>query len=113
MEGDKPTIESTGGLASPSVTMPRDSNNWRWPSLCRMSNASVDLPDPDSPVMTTSWFLGISRVTFFRLCKRALRMVMVEFMASPDERGSVLRFTELYNPGGQVEGWRNEQRSTP
>ena len=77
MDGDKPTMESTGGLLNPHVTIPSDSIYWRRPSLCRRSNASVDFPDPDSPVRTTSWFLGISRVTFLRLCRRALRMVMV------------------------------------
>jgi hypothetical protein len=32
---------------------------------------------PDSPVITTSWLLGMSRSMFFRLCVRAPRMLMV------------------------------------
>src|SRR5687768_17139387 len=36
-----------------------------------VSNASDDLPEPDSPVITTSWSRGISTSTFFRLCWRA------------------------------------------
>src|SRR5215213_2094250 len=36
-----------------------------------VSNASDDLPDPDSPVMTTSASRGIATVTSLRLCSRA------------------------------------------
>src|SRR6186713_1687735 len=36
-----------------------------------VSNASDDLPDPDSPVTQTSAFRGMRTVTFFRLCSRA------------------------------------------
>ena len=36
-----------------------------------MSNARDDLPEPDSPVITTSLFLGISTSIFFRLLTRA------------------------------------------
>src|SRR5512139_915928 len=80
MEGERPVIESTGGLVTPQVTRPSDSRYWRWPSLFRRSKANVDFPDPDSPVMTTSLFLGISRVTFLRLCRRAFRIVIVGFI---------------------------------
>src|SRR5438128_3073184 len=41
-----------------------------------VSNASDDLPDPDSPVKTISLSRGMDRVTFFRLCSRAPRMVI-------------------------------------
>src|SRR4030095_8430597 len=41
-----------------------------------VSNASDDLPEPDSPVITTSWSRGISRSTFLRLCSRAPRMTI-------------------------------------
>src|SRR6266850_1029388 len=41
-----------------------------------VSNASEDLPEPDSPVITTSWSRGISRSTFLRLCSRAPRMTI-------------------------------------
>src|SRR3954454_16147266 len=36
-----------------------------------VSKARDDLPDPDSPVMTTSLSRGISTSTFLRLCSRA------------------------------------------
>ncbi|CFN72339.1 Uncharacterised protein [Bordetella pertussis] len=41
-----------------------------------MSKARVDLPDPDTPVMTVNLSRGISTLTFFRLCSRALRISM-------------------------------------
>src|SRR5207245_10977869 len=41
-----------------------------------VSNASDDLPDPDSPVKTISLSRGMDRVTFLRLCSRAPRMVI-------------------------------------
>src|ERR1700743_2778202 len=42
-----------------------------------VSNASDDLPDPERPVMTTSWSRGISISTFFRVCSRAPRTWIV------------------------------------
>src|SRR6185437_4867922 len=39
-----------------------------------VSKASEDLPEPDSPVNTTSLSRGMSRSTFLRLCSRAPRM---------------------------------------
>src|SRR5450755_3338765 len=47
-----------------------------------VSNASDDLPEPDSPVNTTSRSRGISRSTFLRLCSRAPRIVIAR-MAEP------------------------------
>src|SRR5215831_2190645 len=41
-----------------------------------VSKASEDLPEPESPVNTTSLSRGISTSMFFRLCSRAPRMVM-------------------------------------
>src|ERR1700722_10475756 len=41
-----------------------------------VSKASEDLPEPDSPVNTTSRSRGISRSTFLRLCSRAPRTAM-------------------------------------
>src|SRR6266850_5597805 len=41
-----------------------------------VSKASDDLPEPESPVITTSWSRGISRSTFWRLCSRAPRMTI-------------------------------------
>ena len=74
--GGSPLIESTGGFASPQVSKPSASIYWRCPSLKRISKPSVDLPEPDTPLSTTSWFFGMLRLMFFRLCSRAPRMVM-------------------------------------
>src|SRR5436309_1378368 len=43
----------------------------RWPSAKTMSNASVLLPEPETPVTTTNFPRGISTVMFLRLCSRA------------------------------------------
>src|SRR3954454_11705848 len=41
-----------------------------------VSNASDDLPEPESPVMTTSESRGSSTVTSLRLCSRAPETTM-------------------------------------
>src|SRR6266576_4763101 len=41
-----------------------------------VSKANVDFPLPDSPVMTTSWSRGISRLISRKLCSRAPLMRM-------------------------------------
>ena len=46
-----------------------------------VSNASDDLPDPDSPVITTSLSRGISTSMFLRLCSRA-PLTTIFFMAT-------------------------------
>src|SRR5512139_2417570 len=84
MEGESPLIESTGGLDNPKETMPSDSMYWRWPSLCKISKPRVDFPEPDNPVRTTSWFLGISTSIFFRLCRRAPRIEIFADIGSPE-----------------------------
>src|SRR6185503_10580056 len=38
-----------------------------------VSNASEDLPEPERPVITTSWSRGRSTSIFLRLCTRAPR----------------------------------------
>src|SRR2546421_12205216 len=48
----------------------------RWPSAYTVSKASVDFPEPDKPVMTTSWSRGISTEMFLRLCSAAPRIRM-------------------------------------
>src|SRR3984893_3509683 len=45
-----------------------------------VSKASDDLPEPDSPVKTTSSSRGISRSTFLRLCSRAPRIVIARML---------------------------------
>ena len=47
---------------------------FRCPSAKTVSNASVDFPDPDNPVIATSWSRGMSTSIFLRLCSRAPRM---------------------------------------
>src|SRR5438874_7571569 len=46
------------------------------PSAYSVSKARLDFPEPDTPVRITSFFLGISTVTFLRLCWRAPVMMM-------------------------------------
>ena len=48
-----------------------DSMYRRCPSANIVSNASDDLPEPESPVNTTILLRGIETVTFFKLCVRA------------------------------------------
>src|SRR5215471_1624681 len=48
-----------------------DSTYRRCPSAYKVSKASELLPDPETPVKTTSFFFGISRFTDLRLCSRA------------------------------------------
>ena len=45
-----------------------------------VSNASDDLPEPESPVKTTNSSLGMSRLTHFRLCSLAPRILMYFFL---------------------------------
>src|ERR1700691_6225742 len=44
-----------------------------------VSKASELLPEPDTPLITVSLPCGISQERFFRLCVRALRMMMASF----------------------------------
>src|ERR1017187_8731283 len=48
-----------------------------------VSKASEDLPEPESPVITTSLSRGMSTSTFFRLCSRAPRTEMVFCIQDP------------------------------
>src|SRR6478735_11439490 len=49
----------------------------RCPSAKSVSKANEDLPEPDTPVITTSLFLGMATLRFFRLFTRALLMMML------------------------------------
>ncbi len=79
--GDSPSIKSTSGFSNTDKNclayVERDSIYRRCPSANNVSNASDDLPEPDSPVMTTNLFFGMTRSTFFKLCVRAPLTVMV------------------------------------
>src|SRR4051794_14252474 len=72
----------------------------RWPSAKTVSNASVDLPEPDNPVTTTSWSRGMSIERFLRLCSRAPRMrmcfrlMLVSRLRPRQIVGSVLRLQQ-------------------
>src|SRR3989344_7574697 len=58
-----------------------------------VSNARDDFPLPERPVMTTSLFLGISRLIFFKLWTRAPRMTILSDMhlSFPRKRESSYR----------------------
>ena len=59
------------------------------PSAYKVSNASVDLPEPDKPVITTSLFLGITTSMFFKLCNRAPLIIILCF-------GSILSISNVF-----------------
>src|SRR6266700_5127201 len=75
--GDSPSMKSTSGLSicprNCRAYADSDSTYRRWPSAKIVSNARLDLPDPDSPVYTTRASRGSSTWTSFRLCSRAPR----------------------------------------
>ena len=50
--------------------------NLLWPSANIVSNAKLDLPEPDSPVITINCFFGIFKLIFFRLCISAPSMII-------------------------------------
>src|SRR5579859_6268308 len=52
-----------------------------------VSKARDDLPDPDRPVITTSWSRGMSMSTFLRLCWRAPRTRKYDVICSHDQKG--------------------------
>src|SRR3954469_14224892 len=75
--GLRPSMKSTSGLSiwprNCRAYAESDSTYRRWPSAKIVSNARLDLPDPDRPVKTMSESRGRSSETFFRLCSRAPR----------------------------------------
>src|SRR5699024_12236902 len=60
------------------------------PSAYIVSNAKEDFPEPDSPVITTNLFFGISTSTFFILWAPAPRIVI--FLVSIDLYSSFKRY---------------------
>lgn len=58
-----------------------------------VSNASEDLPDPETPLTTVSFPCGMSQETFFRLWVRAPRIMMASLDAMGD--GAALDRVEL------------------
>jgi hypothetical protein len=79
--GESPSIESTSGFSICSrncrAYADSDSTYRRCPSAKIVSNASDDLPEPETPVMTTSLSRGMSTSMFLRLCSRAPRMTIL------------------------------------
>src|SRR4051794_14464371 len=71
-----------------------------------VSKARLDLPEPESPVTTTSRSRGISRETFFRLCTRAPCTAMVV-----RAEGRALATTPLARRGGGA--GESEERQLP
>src|SRR5688572_6867370 len=51
-----------------------------------VSNARLDLPEPESPVMTTSFSRGRSSEIFLRLCSRAPRIDMNLLITQTSQR---------------------------
>ncbi len=69
-----------------------------------VSKARLDLPEPESPVTTTSWSRGISSETFLRLCTRAPCTAIVVRGAARDGRRVAGRVTAAGEEGaGGVE----------
>lgn len=62
-----------------------DSTYRRCPSAKIVSNASDDFPEPESPVIATILFLGISTVIFFKLCVRAPRTMILSLASGAAE----------------------------
>src|SRR3954467_14829344 len=77
--GLSPSMKSTSGLSiwprNCRAYAESDSTYRRWPSAKIVSNARLDLPDPDRPVNTISESRGRSSETSLRLCSRAPRMI--------------------------------------
>src|SRR6516225_503231 len=75
--GDSPSMKSTSGLSicprNCRAYADSDSTYRRWPSAKMVSNARLDLPEPDSPVNTIRESLGRSSERSLRLCSRAPR----------------------------------------
>jgi hypothetical protein len=77
MVGGMPSISSTSGFLSWSrncrAYADSDSMYFRCPSAKIVSNASDDLPEPESPVITIRRSRGSVRSTSLRLCSFAPR----------------------------------------
>ena len=69
--GDKPSIFSTSGLFKSPMNCRAYTENVSmyllWASEYIVSKANDDFPLPETPVITTSLFRGISKSIFFKL----------------------------------------------
>src|SRR5579871_1803096 len=102
--GERPSMKSTSGLS----IWPRnclayadsDSTYLRWPSAKIVSNARLDLPEPDRPVNTIMASRGRSRETSLRLCSRAPRTT------SRSATARSLLFSQSLRPAARVDKHR-------
>src|SRR5215467_1281388 len=71
-----------------------------------VSKASEDLPEPESPVMTTSLSRGISTSMFLRLCSRAPLTTILSIRAPHAHRahGGALWYHALSTVFRQLDG---------
>src|SRR5206468_8039396 len=97
-----------------------------------VSNARLDLPEPESPVTTMSRSRGISTEMFLRLCTRApctamvvraeargaLRLAVENFFVIPKERPEItlrraarVRGSFLFSSSGRIVRWIFSARS--
>src|SRR5574343_470458 len=60
-----------------------------------MSKASVDLPEPLTPVMTLNWPRGMLTLRFLRLCSLALTIWMAPCSCEPREAGGTPGSSEV------------------
>src|SRR5712691_323935 len=60
-----------------------------------VSKARLDLPEPESPVITISLSRGISTETFLRLCTRAPCTAMVVRIAAFGDLEVIRRFSQM------------------
>src|SRR5215475_13016533 len=93
--GDSPSMKSTSGLSiwprNCLAYADKDSTYRRCPSAKIVSNARLDLPEPESPVKTIIASRGRSRLTSRRLCSRAPRMINRSCTQPPPYVGRVRR----------------------
>lgn len=79
--GESPSISSTSGFSiSPRNCLAYEdklSTYLLCPSAYRVSNAKEDFPDPESPVITTSLSLGISKLMFLNYA--LLRLLLLYY----------------------------------
>src|ERR1041384_4531946 len=112
MAGERPSMESTSGFSICSrncrAYAESDSTYRRCPSAKIVSKASDDLPDPDTPVMTTNLLRGTTTSMFLRLCSLAPRMTMDSMWSDPNAASlaqcSRLRLVEGSDPNAAPDG---------
>src|SRR5215475_13046044 len=118
--GDRPSMKSTSGLSiwprNCRAYDDRDSTYRRWPSAKIVSNARLDLPEPDSPVNTIMALRGRSRLTSRRLCSRAPRMIRrsdTQTSPRPDSAGIADLRHQPTSPAPTTPSTTTEQRPPP